>query len=233
MRRTQDNLAQLSPENSSSGLQIAGHVFGGIINTGTFAILSAVYPKVATNIGKLAAEAALRGMVTSAVWSPFFVAFAVGERFVGTATPASHGIRVRYGFYFYLYLFILVQCRVQHPYHTEIIILSAAYRMAGGHCFNKCLNLCAVFNLTALSAVVTAMPILVFIQFLRYPQNIKTIMTSTRDGLALTSDDLIIISMAMVIGYIAINTNGLEQLGLVGPHSIYRAGLRQLQRQLS
>ena len=86
VRRTQDNLARLSPENSSAGLQIAGHVFGGIINTGTFAILSAALPKDSDDHRrKLAAEAALRGMVTSAVWSPFFVAFAVGERFVGTA----------------------------------------------------------------------------------------------------------------------------------------------------
>jgi hypothetical protein len=78
-----------------------------------------------------------------------------------------------------------------------------------------------IFNLTALSAVVTVMPLLVIVQFLRYPQNIRVIIKSTRDGLALTSDDLIIISMAMLIGYIAIHTNGLEQLGLVGPHSMY------------
>ena len=83
------------------------------------------------------------------------------------------------------------------------------------------LSFAICFNLTALSAVVIAMPLLVAIQFMRYPQNMIRIIKTSRDGLAQTSDDLVIISMAMVIGYIAINTNGLEQIGLVGAHSIY------------
>ena len=34
--KTQERLAALPPEHSSAGLQIAGHAFGGVINTGTF-----------------------------------------------------------------------------------------------------------------------------------------------------------------------------------------------------
>lgn len=223
VRRTQDNLAQLSPENSSSGLQIAGHVFGGIINTGTFAILSAALPKGSHEYRrKLAAEAALRGMVTSAVWSPFFVAFAVGERFVGTANAwlaMAFGLGTAFIFTFICSFWFSAEFSIHTIQKSLSCLRPIAWRVV--IVLTSVLTFALVFNLTALSAVVTAMPILVFIQFLRYPQNIKTIMTSTRDGLALTSDDLIIISMAMVIGYIAINTNGLEQLGLVGPHSIY------------
>lgn len=223
VRRTQDNLARLSPENSSSGLQIAGHVFGGIINTGTFAILSAALPSNSNeHRRKLAAEAALRGMVTSAVWSPFFVAFAVGERFVGTtnawlamafglATAAIFTIACSYWFSAeFSFHTIKKSLACLRPIAWRVIIV-----------LSSVLGFALFFNLTALSAVVTVMPILVLVQFMRYPHNISAIISTTRDGLAKTSDDLIIISMAMLVGYIAINTNGLEQLGLVGPHSMY------------
>ena len=223
VRRTQDNLARLSPENSSSGLQIAGHVFGGIINTGTFAILSAALPKNSDEYRrKLAAGAALRGMVTSAVWSPFFVAFAVGERFVGTANAwlaMAFGLGTASIFtlvcaYWFSADFSLQTIRASlaclRPIAWRVVIVLASV-----------LSFAICFNLTALSAVVIAMPLLVLIQFMRYPQNMFRILKTSRDGLAQTSDDLVIISMAMVIGYIAINTNGLEQLGLVGPHSMY------------
>ena len=61
VRLTQRKLALLTPEASSAGLQIAGHVFGGIINTGSFAVLSAALPRDSDDHRrKLAAEAALR-----------------------------------------------------------------------------------------------------------------------------------------------------------------------------
>lgn len=223
VRRTQDNLARLSPENSSAGLQIAGHVFGGIINTGTFAILSAALPKDSDNHRrKLAAEAALRGMVTSAVWSPFFVAFAVGERFVGTAhawLAMAFGLATAFLFTLICTFFFSAEFSFRTIQKSLACLRPIAWRVV--IVLTSVLAFALIFNLTALSAVVTVMPLLVIVQFLRYPQNIRAIVKSTRDGLALTSDDLIIISMAMLIGYVAINTNGLEQLGLVGPHSMY------------
>ena len=223
VRLTQRNLALLTPEASSAGLQIAGHVFGGIINTGSFAVLSAALPRNSDDHRrKLAAEAALRGMVTSAVWSPFFVAFAVGEGFVGTTYA---WIAIAIGLVTSI-IFTLICCYVFSPqFSWNTIRASLAcltpISMRVIIVLTTVLGFALVFNLTALSAVVISMPILVCVQFLRHPGNIRRIITSTHDGLALISDDLIIISGAMFIGYIAINTDGLEQMGLIGEHSIY------------
>ena len=83
VQTSQANLGALPPEASAGGFQLTGHFFGGIINTGTFAILSAVLPPESPETDRrAAAEAAIRGMVTSAAWSPFFVGFAVGQSFV-------------------------------------------------------------------------------------------------------------------------------------------------------
>ena len=80
VQKSQANLGALPPEASSGGFQLTGHFFGGIINTGTFAILSAVLPPQSPEQDRrAAAEAAIRGMVTSAAWSPFFVGFAVAR----------------------------------------------------------------------------------------------------------------------------------------------------------
>ena len=59
VHKTQQALAALPPEASSGGLQMAGHVFGGIINTGAFAMLSAALPPNSDERRrKMAAEAA-------------------------------------------------------------------------------------------------------------------------------------------------------------------------------
>lgn len=84
--KTQERLAALPPKQSSAGLQIAGHAFGGVINTGTFAMLSAALPPSSSKERRqIAAMAALRGMNASAVWSPFFVAFAIGQSYIEPA----------------------------------------------------------------------------------------------------------------------------------------------------
>ncbi len=223
VRLTQRRLALLTPEASSAGLQIAGHVFGGIINTGSFAVLSAALPRDSDDHRrKLAAEAALRGMVTSAVWSPFFVAFAVGEGFVGTTYA---WIAMAIGLATSI-LFTLICCYVFSPQFNGNTIRAslaclAPISMRVIIVLATVLGFALIFNLTALSAVVISMPILVCVQFIRHPGNIRRIITSTHDGLSHISDDLIIISGAMFIGYIAINTDGLEQMGLIGEHSVY------------
>ena len=223
VRLTQRKLAMLTPEASSAGLQIAGHVFGGIINTGSFAVLSAALPRNSDeHRRKLAAEAALRGMVTSAVWSPFFVAFAVGEGFVGTNYAwIAMGIGIATSI-----LFTLICCYVFSPEFSRNTLRASLACLTPISLrvivvLTTVLGFALIFNLTALSAVVITMPILVCVQFARHPGNFWRIITSTRDGLSQISDDLIIISGAMFIGYIAIHTDGLEQMGLIGEHNVY------------
>ena len=80
---TQARLGGLPARAFLGGQQLAAHVFGGIINTGAFALMSAALPDDASASRRRAtAEAVIRGMVSSAAWSPFFVAFAIGQNFV-------------------------------------------------------------------------------------------------------------------------------------------------------
>ena len=46
VRRTQQSLAQLPASASASGFHLAANIFGGVINTGSLAILSAAVPRM-------------------------------------------------------------------------------------------------------------------------------------------------------------------------------------------
>ena len=71
---SQNLLKNLPTQISTSGFQISSHFFGSVINTGTFSILSAALPEDCDKEHRKAiAEACLRGMNTSATWSPFLL----------------------------------------------------------------------------------------------------------------------------------------------------------------
>ena len=62
---------------------MAANVFGGVINTGALALLSAAVPKNATTrAARLPQEAALAAWYGGGVVA-FFIAFAIGQGFVG------------------------------------------------------------------------------------------------------------------------------------------------------
>ena len=69
-----------------------------------------------------------------------------------------------------------------------------------------------IFDFTALSAVVVVMPLLVVVQFLRHRGNITTILSETKNSMIATADDILVISMAMVIGYFATRTGAFSAL---------------------
>ena len=79
-------VVKASKEATGSSQKSAANIFGSVINTGSLAILSAAVPPDAdAQRRRLAAESALRGMVTAAAWSPFFVAFAMSTLTLGSA----------------------------------------------------------------------------------------------------------------------------------------------------
>ena len=216
VQKSQQQLAKLPPESSSTGLQLAAHAFGGIINTGAFAMLSAALPPDSDlHRRKIAAEAAMRGMVTSAVWSPFFIAFAVGQGFVGTenswiaigiglitASIFTIGCTIIFTNNFSIKT-ITTSLGCLKPVSMRLLIVVVAV-----------LTFALAFNFTALSAVVVVMPLLVLVQFLHTPHLAAQMIKGTKNGMANISDDLIIITSAMIIAFIATNTNGLEALGI-------------------
>ena len=214
VHRTQDALAKLPASASAGGLHLAANIFGGIINTGALAILSAAIPKDADRQHRqLAAEAALRGMVTAAAWSPFFVAFAIGQSFVG---KSNSWIAIGIGGITALVFAVIslpalnrsfsgAQLRIAltclHPVLMRLLLVLGAVLTAA-----------VMFDLTALSAVVVVMPVLVAVQFIRYPAQIKPIIGDTADSMKNIADDILIISMAMLIGYFATRTGAFTAL---------------------
>ena len=74
------------------------------------------------------------------------------------------------------------------------------------------LTVAIIFDFTALSAVVVVMPLLVAVQFFRHPRKISTILTETKNSMIATADDILIITMAMLIGYFAIRTGAFSAL---------------------
>ncbi|MCE2517405.1 MAG: hypothetical protein J4F41_06120, partial [Alphaproteobacteria bacterium] len=214
VQRTQNALAQLPPESSAAGLQLAGHAFGGVINTGTFAMLSAALsPSSSSERRRIAALAALRGMNASAVWSPFFVAFAIGQSFIepSAAWPAiAVGAVLALAFHaITLPIFTpgltLAMVRVSlsclKPVSMRLIVVLLTV-----------LGVALLFNFTALSAVVVVIPGLVVIQFFRQPQTVSTIVTTARDQMKTVADDIVVISAAMILGFLVTRTDGITTI---------------------
>ena len=80
---TQKLLSNLTASKILAGLQVTSHVLGGVLNIGTFPLLSSVIPQNAKlKMRQAAGEAAIRGMNTAVLWSPFFVSFAVGQLYL-------------------------------------------------------------------------------------------------------------------------------------------------------
>ena len=212
VRLTQQALAQLPAPALAGGFHLAANIFGSVINTGSLAILSAAVPPNSDNKRRrLAAESSLRGMVTAAAWSPFFIAFAIGQSFTdNTNSWISLGIGLITTLLFALISLpmlnatfsvstLLAAMRCLRPVSIRLLIVLGSVLAAA-----------LIFDFTALSAVVVMMPALVAIQFLRYPQVVSTIVIDTKNSMIAIADDIMIISMAMLIGYFATRTGSFS-----------------------
>ena len=214
VHRTQQSLAQLPASASASGFHLAANIFGSVINTGSLAILSAAVPPDADAVRRrLAAEAALRGMVTAAAWSPFFVAFAIGQSFVGKSNSwIAIGIG---GVTAILFAAISLPALNRSFSTTQLRIALVCLKpvlMRLLLVLGAVLTAAVLFDFTALSAVVVVMPVLVAVQFIRYPAQISPIIHDTANSMKNIADDILIISMAMLIGYFATRTGAFTAL---------------------
>ena len=169
IKETQKLLSSLSGENSKAGFQITAHLSGSIMNTGVFPMLAASVPKNSNLIfRKEIAEASIRGMASSVVWSPFFVAFAVGQIYIDNYNSwLSLLIGLLIGSIFTLISvfalnknlnFILLKRSLNclRPIFKFLIIVMGII-----------VSFSLYFNLTALSAVIFVMPILILIYFIK------------------------------------------------------------------
>ena len=69
-----------------------------------------------------------------------------------------------------------------------------------------------LFGLTALAAVVCAMPFLVLLQMFRKPGKIPQIITETKTALHNVADDVIVISAAMMVAFLVNKYNNINDI---------------------
>ena len=209
---SQNLLKNLPTHISTSGFQIASHFFGSVINTGTFSILSGALPEDCDkDYRKSIAEACLRGMNTSATWSPFFVAFAVGQAFIDrTNSLIAIGFGVFIGLLFNLIsLPIFANGLTFKQIKLSLACLSPVVPILSLIMFTV-LTVSLIFDFTALSAVVLVMPIMIFIYSVFNFKNISKIFSNSKSWLLNTSDDIIVISIAMLIGHLISHSNTIN-----------------------
>jgi len=68
------------------------------------------------------------------------------------------------------------------------------------------------FGLTALSAVVVVMPLLVLLQLFRHRDKARHILGQTREAMHSTADDLVVITAAMLVAFFATQNDSLAGL---------------------
>ena len=212
VKNSQNLLRNLPTSISTSGFQIASHFFGSVINTGTFSILSAALPENSDkNYRKTIAEACLRGMNTSATWSPFFVAFAVGQAFIDTTNSwiaMACGILV--GMLFNLVsLPVFAYGSTLNKIKYSLACLSPVFPLLTLIMLSV-LSVSVFFDFTALSAVVLVMPVLIVIYLLFNLKNFYEIYSNTKSWLLNSSDDITVICIAMLVGYLISRSNSIN-----------------------
>ena len=217
VKNSQDLLRNLPTSISTSGFQIASHFFGSVINTGTFSILSAALPENSDkNYRKAIAEACLRGMNTSATWSPFFVAFAVGQAFIDkTNSWIAMACGILVGMLFNLVsLPVFAYGSTLNKIKYSLACLSPVFPLLTIIMFSV-LSVSLLFDFTALSAVVLVMPMLIVIYLFFNLKNFSEIYSNTKSWLLNSSDDITVICIAMLVGYLISRSNSINDYFLL------------------
>ena len=217
---TQRQLGQLPAKTSASGLQLASHVLGGVMNIGAFALIAASLPqKAGPERRRVAAEAALRGMNGAVLWSPFFISFAVANIYLPSGI--SFGA-IMLGLITAV-LFFLVTSALAAPAGARFSVLDAMQPLRPIMprlliAVSAVILLSVATGFTALLAVVTTMPILCVIQMCRRPQTARQIAQTFWHLQKGSGDELVIISTSMVIASLAADTTSLSVMldGLFG-----------------
>ena len=217
---TQYRLSQLPAKTSASGLQLASHVLGSVMNIGAFALIAASLPQTAgLERRRVAAEAALRGMNGAVLWSPFFISFAVAGIYL---PPGISFGAIMLGLVTAV-LFFLITSALAAPAGARFAVLDAMQPLRPIISrllisVSAVILLSAVMGLTALLAVVITMPILCVIQMCRRPQTARQIAQIFWSLQKSSGDELVIISTSMVIASLAADTTSLSVMldGLFG-----------------
>ena len=204
VEKTQKLLSELISTKILSGLQVTSHILGGVLNIGTFPLLSSVIPQNAKDeIRQAAGEAAIRGMNTAVLWSPFFVSFAVGQLYLPSNSAwlgIAFGLLVALLFNIISMRFLIGKLTLGYlleaiscvkPILSRLLILSGSVLFVG-----------QIFNKTALNAIVMVIPILVIFQMMRRPETTQFIIQNLTSLIKNSGDEMLLISVSMFLGSI-------------------------------
>jgi hypothetical protein len=209
---TQERLAALPPRRADVGIVLGAHVFGSMLNTGAFAIMSAVVPDdAAAPRRRAAAQAALRGMNIAILWSPFFVGFAVAVTYV-PGVPAwqimSLGLALVCGA---VVVGLLMFARPIEPGAIPVVLTCLMPIAPTMFIAIGAVAVCGLMTgLTALASVIVVMPVLCAGAWLLVGARVPAVLDETWRGMRHMGDDLLLITAAMTLGTVAENAPALQ-----------------------
>jgi hypothetical protein len=187
------------------GLLFGAHVFGSVLTTGAFALMGSVVPDTASDEDRRAgALAALRGMNTVALYSPFLVGFAVAYTYLPNVPVWQ--------------MFTLGGALAACGLTIALLMFARPLSIEGVRAGLGCLAPVAlpmgasavlvvvasqVLPVSTLGAVLVVMPALAILHFITRPHRIAPVLAETRDAMGRMGDDLVIVSAAMILGTLA------------------------------
>lgn len=210
---SQQRFTRLPERWADVGILFGSQAFGSILNTGAFAIMSAVVPEQTNPENRRsAATASLRGMNIAALWSPFFVGFAVATTYLPTVhlwqlmllglTLVSCGLTMALLLFARPLTLNAVEAALNclHPIFLPIGLSAGAIILVS-----------LLTPISTLGALLLIMPLLCMLQTCRQPATLRAIIDETHRGMSRMGDDLLIITMAMILGTVTETSPLIEQ----------------------
>jgi len=230
VRLSQQRFARLPLGGRAAGITIGSHTFGAALNTGSFPVMAAVMPPDADEGERRRfALAALRGMNLAPLWSPFFVAMALASSYLPGVelwqtmligliialasltvsvlwfSGSKHGraglTAVRPGL------------RALLPVARPMLALAALI-----------VAVASFAPLSTLEAIMLTVPPLCWLSIRHRPGLFRTIVHETTSSLGHSIDDLMIVTVALVLAagaaHIEVTGSVLRDLALILPAPI-------------
>ena len=201
VKKTQKKLATLEPESSALGIQLTSHLIGGVINIGTFSLISVALPEDAnTERRRIAAVSSMRGMNSAVLWSPFFISFAVASIYLPKGFAAGS---ILLGIFIALIFFVTTQV-IYSPHFGKLAIKDSIKPLkpiiSRLLIIGSCVISTSYFTgLSALTAICAVMPLMCLVQIFRRFQNYKTIWVNFKNLQGVSGNEIVIISFSMLI----------------------------------
>ena len=212
------NLATLPERAADIGLMFGAQAFGYVLSTGAFAMVSSLVAAKAPLKRRLAAGAAsLRGMSTSILWSPFFVAFAVASSYL-PEVPAWQVFAL--GFVLMVTALLIAILMFARPLDISAVVQALKcllpvllYLFVA---VGAVMAVSAFTDLSTLGAVLVTMPCLVAVNLLFRPIIMGEVLRETARGFDRLGDDLLLISTSMGLATAVVATSQIaDQLTIL------------------